>query len=50
MLACDSIRFSSHFVAGDVSRETSLSGKERGETDVFAGYMFEQGAAVPKRA
>ena len=24
--------------------------EERGETDVFAGYVFVQGAAVPKRA
>ena len=29
-LACENIRFSSLF--------TSLSGEERGETDVFAGY------------
>ena len=29
-LACESIRFSTLFAAGDVSR--------RGETDVFAGY------------
>ena len=35
-LACENIRFSSLFVAGDVSRE------ERGETDVFAGYEITQ--------
>ena len=34
--ACENIRFSSLFVAGDVSRE------ERGETDVFAGYEITQ--------
>ena len=41
-LACENIRFSSLFAAGGVSlaRETSLcSGEERGETDIFAGYM-----------
>ena len=32
VLACENIRFSSLFAAGDVS------GEERGETDVFAGY------------
>ena len=32
-LACENIRFSSLFVAGDVP-----SDEERGETDVFAGY------------
>ena len=35
-LACENIRFSSLFVAEDVSRV--LSDEERGETDVFAGY------------
>ena len=43
-LACENIRFSSLFAAGDVSRgETTFlrnvpSREERGETDVFAGY------------
>ena len=32
-LACENIRFSSLFTTGDVSDE------ERGETDVFAGYI-----------
>ena len=36
-LACENIRFSSLFAAGDVSRNVP-SGEERGETDVFAGY------------
>ena len=38
-LACENIRFSSLFVAGDVSRggKNVPSGEERGETDVFAG-------------
>ena len=35
-LACENIRFSSLFVAGDVSRE------ERGEADVSAGYEITQ--------
>ena len=35
-LACENIRFSSLFAAGDVSRNVS-SDEERGETDVFAG-------------
>ena len=46
-LACENIRFSSLFAAGDVShgeRRSSArnipSGEERGETDVFAGYRF----------
>ena len=41
-LSCENIRFSSLLVAGDVSRggKTRLpSGEERGETDVFAGYI-----------
>ena len=37
MLACENIRFSSLFAAGDVSRNVP-SGEERGETDVLAGY------------
>ena len=36
-LACENLRFSSLFAAGDVSRNVP-SGEERGETDVFAGY------------
>ena len=36
-LACENIPFSSLFAAGEVSLP---SGKERGETDVFAGYML----------
>ena len=36
-LACENIRFSSLFAAGDFSRNVP-SGEERGETDVFAGY------------
>ena len=35
--ACENIRFSSLFAAGDFSRNVP-SGEERGETDVFAGY------------
>ena len=38
MLACENIRFSSLFAAGDVSRNVAI-GEERGETDVFAGYV-----------
>ena len=37
-LACENIRFSSLFAAGDVSRNVP-SGEERGETDVSAGYV-----------
>ena len=37
VLACENIRFSSLFVAEDVSRGNVLSDEERGETDVFAG-------------
>ena len=37
LLACENIRFSSLFVAGDVYVP---SDEERGETDVFAGYSF----------
>ena len=37
-LACENIRFSSLFVAEDVSARNVLSDEERGETDVFAGY------------
>ena len=40
-LACENIRFSSLFAAGDVSRNVP-SGEERGETDVFAGYKWLQ--------
>ena len=36
-LACENIRFSSLFAAGDVSARNVPSDKERGETDVFAG-------------
>ena len=40
-IACENIRFSSLFAAGDVSRGSSVrnvpSDEERGETDVFAG-------------
>ena len=36
-LACENIPFSSLFAAGEVSLP---SGKERGKTDVFAGYML----------
>ena len=43
-LDCENIRFSLLFAAGDVSRRSSsrtvLSGEERGETDVFAGYSW----------
>ena len=40
--ACENIRFSSLFAAGDVSRggfsaRNVPTGEERGETDVFAG-------------
>ena len=39
-VACENIRFSSLFAAGDVSSPRNVpSGKERGETDVFAGYQ-----------
>ena len=38
-IACENIRFSSLFAAGNVSRGGNVpSGEERGETDVFAGY------------
>ena len=37
LLACENIRFSSLFIAEDVSRGNVLSDEERGETDVFAG-------------
>ena len=37
-LARENIRFSSLFVAVDVLRNVP-SGEERGETDVFAGYI-----------
>ena len=37
-VACENIRFSSLFAAGDVSRGGNVpSGEERRETDVFAG-------------
>ena len=40
-LACEDIRFSSFFAAGDVSRGGNARNvpidEERGETDVFAG-------------
>ena len=44
-LACENIRFSSLFATGDVSRGGSSArnvpiGEERGETDVFAGYLL----------
>ena len=39
-IACENIRFSSLFVAGDVSRN-GPSDEERGETDVFAGHDQE---------
>ena len=38
LLACENIRFSLLFVDGDVSRGGNVpDGKERGETEVFAG-------------
>ena len=38
-VACENIRFSSLFAAGDVSRGGNVpGGEERGEMDVFAGY------------
>ena len=39
-IACENIRLSSLFVAGDVSRNVP-SDEERGETDVFTGYDQE---------
>ena len=36
-IAYENISFFSLFAAGDVSRNV-LSGEERGETDLFAGY------------
>ena len=37
-VACENIRFSMLFAAGDVSPARNVpSGEERGETDVFAG-------------
>ena len=36
-LACENIRFSSLFAAGDVSARNVPSDEERGEKDVFAG-------------
>ena len=39
-IPCENIRFSSLFIAGDVSRNVP-SDEERGETDVFAGYDQE---------
>ena len=42
VLACENIRFSTLFAAGDVSRGGTSAkrprGEERGETDVFLGY------------
>ena len=39
IIACENIRFSSLFVAEDVSSARNvLSDEERGEKDVFAGY------------
>ena len=38
-LACENIRFFSLLAAGDVPRGHFTSGEERGETDVFAGYL-----------
>ena len=55
MIACENIRFSSLFAAGDVSRNVRNvpSGEERGEMDVFAlGYMYEYSFfrfVIPKR-
>ena len=49
-LACENIRLSSLFAAVDVPpRETStvLSGEERAETDVFAGYKIHWGINLP---
>ena len=41
LLACESIRFSSLFAAGDISRGGNIpSGEELGETDAFGGYRF----------
>ena len=43
LLSCKNIPFSSLSAAGDVWRSSSQtvpSGEERGETDVFAGYVF----------
>ena len=39
-IPCENIRFSSLFIAGEVSRNVP-SDEERGETDVFAGYDQE---------
>ena len=40
LVACENSRFSSLFAAGDVySSRNVLSGEERGETAVFAGYI-----------
>ena len=39
VLAYESIRFSSLFVAGEVSRNV-LSDEERGETDAFVGNVW----------
>ena len=36
-LACENIRFSSLFAAGEVSRGKKTRDEERGETDVFVG-------------
>ena len=38
-LARENSRFTSLFAAGDVSSRNVLSGEERGETAVFAGYF-----------
>ena len=37
-IACENIRFSSLFAAGDVSRGGNVPSLSRGEMDVFAGY------------
>ena len=37
-VACENIRFSTLFSAGDVLRKRPHGGDERGETDVFEGY------------
>ena len=41
-LACENILFSSLSAAVDVLPRNVASGEERGETDVFAGYMVIQ--------
>ena len=49
-LACENIRFSSLFAAGDVSSARNVpSGEERGETDVFAGYNGNQEKNIQRK-